>query len=60
MPLSDPDVVPEWLHREDVGTTLCALAMRETDDWQNEIIASILQNFFCAIHREEMVFLVEE
>jgi len=58
LPVSDPALVPEWLHRDEVGTTLCAIAMRETDDWQNEIIASVLLNFFCAIHRKEMVFRV--
>jgi len=58
LPVSDPSLVPEWLHRNTIGTTLCAIAMRETEDWQNEIIASVLQNFFCAIHRKEMVFRV--
>lgn len=60
MPVSDETLVPEWLHRNEVGTTLCAIAMRETDDWQNELIASILQNFFCAIHRKEMIFRIED
>jgi hypothetical protein len=56
MPVSDQSLVPDWMRRIEVGTTICAIAMREAEDWQYEIIASVVQNFFGAIHRREMGF----
>lgn len=58
MPINDPQAVPEWLRRDEVGTSIFSIAMRESDDWESELIASIVRNFFVAIHRGEMEFEV--
>lgn len=57
-PVDDPAKVPEWLRRNDVGTSIYSIAMRDSKDWEAELIASILMNFFVAIHRDEMEFEV--
>ena len=59
MPVSDPGLVPEWLRREEIGTTVCSVAVREVDDWQSEIIASVVINFFSAIEAGRMEFTVD-
>lgn len=59
MPVDTPDVVPEWLRRTEIGTTVCSIAVRETDDWQKEILKSLVINFFAAIHTGKMEFDVD-
>ena len=58
-PVDDPDMVPNWLRRDEVGTTVCSIAVRETNDWQREIVASLVSNFFSAIHAGKLDFLVD-
>lgn len=58
-PVGDPAQVPHWLRRDEIGTTVCSIAVRETDDWQKEIAASIVTNFFSAIHAGKMEFKVD-
>lgn len=57
-PIEDPNKVPEWLRRDVVGTSIYSIAMRDSEDWEAELIASLLMNFFVAIHREDMEFEV--
>lgn len=57
-PVSDPSGVPGWLRRDEVGTSIFSIAMRDSEDWEAELITSILMNFFAAIHRNEMEFEV--
>ena len=59
MPVEDPALAPSWLRREATGTTVCSVAVRDTDDWQKEITASVLMNFFSAIHAGNMEFNVD-
>ncbi|WIW95465.1 hypothetical protein [Altererythrobacter rubellus] len=57
-PIGDPADVPGWMRRDEVGTSIFSIAMRDANDWEAELIASILMNFFAAIHREDMEFEV--
>ena len=59
LPIQLPSLAPEWLQRDETGTTVCSIAVRDSDDWQNEIMASLLMNFFSAIHKNEMEFKVQ-
>lgn len=59
MPVMDPAHAPEWLRREVPGTTVCSIAVRESEAWQKEIIASLLMNFFGAIHAGRLDFSVD-
>mgnify|MGYP001055500454 CR=1 FL=1 len=59
MPVEDAALAPSWLRRDETGTTVCSIAVRDTEDWQKEILASILMNFFGAIHAGSMEFNVD-
>ncbi len=59
MPVDDPVKVPDWLRRDKVGTSVYAVGMRNSDNWEHEIIASILLNFFQAVHEEGIRFVVQ-
>lgn len=58
LPVSDQALVPDWLRREEIGTTVCSIAVRESHDWHREMLASIVMNFFPAIHRGELEFQI--
>ncbi|MHB1516337.1 MAG: hypothetical protein ACYCVY_11665 [Acidiferrobacteraceae bacterium] len=59
-PVTDRDDVPGWLRRDEVGTSVFAIGFRESRDWQYQIAASLLGNFFCAIYRGDMEFILDE
>lgn len=59
-PIDDPAKAPEWLRRSDVGTSVFVLGFRETPNWQRRFTYSLIQNFFPAIHNEEMEFTLDE
>lgn len=59
MPVESLAAVPKWLRRQETGTTVCSIAVRESDDWQKEITASLIVNFFKAITDGQMVFSVD-
>lgn len=60
VPIGDPALVPAWLRRNEVGTSVVVAGFRESEHWQYRIAESLLQNFFCAICRDEIRFLVDE
>lgn len=57
-PVSDRNLVPDWLKREDVGTTIYCACFREAENWDERLAAPLIQNFFCAIHRNELIFII--
>lgn len=59
MPVDRPREVPNWLRRQDTGTTVCSIAVRDSDNWRREVTISLLMNFFGAIHNRQMEFMVE-
>ncbi|MCY3594158.1 MAG: hypothetical protein OXH01_02835, partial [Bacteroidetes bacterium] len=60
MPLDNPEHIPEWLLRDEQGTSIFCICMRGSHiDWRYEMAAAILTNFFCAIEREEMEFEID-
>jgi hypothetical protein len=58
-PIEDPSTVPAWLRRTAVGTSVHVVGFRFSDDWAYHITASLIQNFFVAISRGEIRFLVD-
>lgn len=60
MPISDPMDTPQWMRRTEVGTSVFVIGFREEDHWQERIAASLLQNFFCAIHRGDIQFEIDD
>ncbi len=59
-PIDDPEQVPEWLRRVECGTSIFATGFRDSHNWQHHMAASIVTNFFCAIHRNEMEFTLDD
>lgn len=57
-PVENQVDVPEWLRRNTIGTSIFAIGLREVQDWQYRMAASIIKNFFCAIHRGDMEFSI--
>jgi hypothetical protein len=58
LPVENKSLVPSWLGRDDVGTSLVIPGFRESPNWQDRIASSLIQNFFCGIHRGEIKFLI--
>ena len=59
-PISELQKCPDWLRRDSRGTSIFGIGFREMEDWQYRIAASLLRNFFVAIHRGEMQFSVND
>ncbi len=57
--ITDRTAVPEWMNRTEVGTSIFSMGFRMAEDWADRMTFSLVANFFCAIHREEMVFEVD-
>lgn len=55
-PIEDVLSVPEWLRRFERGTSIFAVGFREVANWHYRMAASLIRNFFTAIHRGEMEF----
>jgi hypothetical protein len=58
-PIPEISAVPQWLRREEIGTSVFVVGFRHSDDWKDRIAASLMQNFFCAVHRNEIRFLID-
>jgi hypothetical protein len=58
-PVNSAAAVPAWLRRSEQGTSVFAIGFRDAPNWQHRIACSLIQNFFCAIHRGEMEFSID-
>ncbi|KZB54994.1 hypothetical protein [Thalassospira xiamenensis] len=56
----DPQEVPEWLRRDELGTTVCAVGFRNSPDWKMRITYSLIENFFYAVHKDQMEFSIDD
>ena len=59
MPISDPDSTPDWLERDDVGTSICVLGFHKRKEWKDQLFAAVAENFFASIARGELEVLVD-
>lgn len=53
-PIADENSCPEWMRRSEQGTSIFALGFRHSPTWHYRIAASLVRNFYAAIHRKEM------
>ena len=53
-------LVPDWMSRSTIGTTIFCIGFRESEDWAARITYSLVSNFFCAVHRQEIAFEVND
>ncbi|MCZ0954705.1 MAG: hypothetical protein OXQ89_09955 [Rhodospirillaceae bacterium] len=58
--VTERSLVPDWMGRDVVGTSIFCMGFRESEDWAERITYSLVSNFFCAVHRQEMVFAVND
>ncbi|MBC6412049.1 MAG: hypothetical protein GDA39_03700 [Hyphomonadaceae bacterium] len=58
-PIDSPGNVPAWMLRDNTGTTVFCLGMRErSEQWAFETFTVLLRNFFAAIHEKKLVFKI--
>jgi hypothetical protein len=57
--ITDIESVPNWMARSEIGTSIFCMGFRESEDWAERMVYSLVSNFFAAIHREEMRFEVD-
>ncbi|HSY35615.1 MAG TPA: hypothetical protein VK814_07695 [Acidobacteriaceae bacterium] len=48
--------VPDWIARNDIGTSIFAIGFREQENWVDRMALSLATNFFLAIDRREIEF----
>ncbi|WP_439486121.1 hypothetical protein [Blastomonas fulva] len=58
--VEDPALVPQWMRREEIGTSIFCAGFRQSDGWAWSIACSLLTNFFAALHRDSMAFEVND
>lgn len=58
--VTDPALVPDWMKRTETGTSIFCMGFRAAEDWAERMTYSLVSNFFCAVHRKEMVFEVDD
>ena len=56
--ITDCALLPAWMDRKEIGTSIFCMGFRETEGWAERMTYSLVSNFFCAIQREEMIFEV--
>ena len=55
MPVDDEKLLPKWLSRKEVGTSIYLLAFDAVAKWKQRLIAITLSNYFAAIHRGKLI-----
>ncbi|MER8817194.1 hypothetical protein NKJ36_25055 [Mesorhizobium sp. M0142] len=58
--IDDRSVLPDWLHREERGTSVFVFGFREEPDWQHRISCALIESFFPAVHEGQMEFAVDD
>lgn len=47
--------IPSFFRRSELGTTLFILGYRHEAAWEEELIASVLKNYYAAIHKKQLI-----
>lgn len=59
-PVESSYEAPEWARREERGTSVFSLGVRDSEDWKDRLVCSIIVNFFGAINEGKMELRVED
>jgi hypothetical protein len=57
-PLKDLSKISLYFQRSEIGTDVFIAGFKETENWEHEIIKSVLENFFVAIHEGKLEVVV--
>ena len=58
--IDESGFVPDWLKRDEIGTSVFSIGFREEENWHFRVAAAVIKTFFVAIHDGDMVFEVNE
>lgn len=56
--VEDRNEVPSWMRRQELGTSIFSVGFRNDTDWEQRMVLSLATNFFAAIERSEIEFVV--
>jgi hypothetical protein len=56
--VEDPELVPEWLRRDQKGTSVFSVGFRGRENWVDRMTVPLLSNFFAAIDDRKIIFKV--
>ena len=59
MPVEGSSLLPEWLRRTEIGTTVASIGFVEEQDWCWQMVESLIRNFFSAIDKKAIRFTVQ-
>lgn len=59
LPIAHTNQAPDWLRREEVGTTTVSVGFDVTDGWQFRIAESLARNFVGAIQSGQLEFSID-
>jgi len=59
MPVGDANLLPAWLRREIVGTTVASIGFAEEHNWHWLMTESLIRNFFSAVDSGAIRFTVQ-
>src|SRR5690606_22835773 len=57
--VADPASLPDWLRRQEMGTTVASLGFLHESGWEWQMTESLVRNFFAAILEGTVSFSVE-
>lgn len=57
-PVSNSDSCPEWLRRNQIGTTVASIGFVEESNWHWQMVETLIRNFFAAIYLGSVSFSV--
>lgn len=57
--ITTESLVPEWMRRSEVGTSIFCVGFRESEGWAERMTYSLVSNFFVAVQSEDMEFEVD-
>lgn len=59
-PARDPELIPPDFAREENGTDIYILGLKNEDNWADDILKTVLHNFWRAIHKGDLEVLVDD
>jgi len=59
-PILNIEKVPDFFKRYEAGADLFILGFKNNEDWKNQVVSAVLDHFFYAIYKEELVVEVDD
>lgn len=59
-PITDFSDVDEVFRRDEIGTDVFVVGLIDAENWKERIIKAVIENFFVALHEEQLVVYVDD